>query len=177
MRYRGWLIGGGMVTTMAIGIYGAVSSTAQGTWQSAGEVAPPELLTQIAQEHLSSDFQGDLTQMQIWKIQQSGQATPLYLVDTRLTDSDDHPLCGQAGCAFLAYIPDQPIYRSVFVAYLNPYLPPDTELFSVGDQLHAGLPDLILYQLEAHHLQRLTLAFQGDRYEVVETQILPETYE
>ncbi|MEL6327037.1 MAG: hypothetical protein AAFQ61_09065 [Cyanobacteria bacterium J06626_23] len=177
MRHRFWLISGGLATATATGIYGTLSSTAQGTWQPAGEVLPTELLEQIQSDHLQPEFLGNADQMRAWKIQQSGQPIPLYLIDSRLTESDEQPLCGQSGCAFFAYVPNGQHYRSVWNAYLDPRLPPDLNLITATDNLQNRLPELILYQLERGQLQQFTLAFDGDRYEVVEAVNLPNSHE
>ncbi len=171
---------GGLLTALAMGVYAKTSSTAstaQTTWQLAGEIAPPELLEQIGAEHLSSSEPVNLSQMRVWKIHQPRQATPLYLIDTRLADSDQQPLCGKAGCAFLGYIPGKQSYQTVFNTYLDPHLPPDTELLSVTDTLQSGLPTLTLHQLEGQQLQRFTVAFDGTHYAVITVDNLSSPHE
>ncbi|WP_163666193.1 hypothetical protein [Adonisia turfae] len=177
MGYRRWLMLGGLSVALAVGVYAKTSSTAQTGWQLAGEIAPPELLKQIGEEHLSSPEPVNLSQMRVLKVHQSRQSAPLYLVDTRLADSDQQPLCGKAGCAFLGYIPGQQSYQTVFNTYLNPHLPPDTELLSVTDTLQSGLPTLTLHQLEGQQLQRFTVAFDGIHYAVVTVDNLSSSHE
>ncbi|NEP20383.1 MAG: hypothetical protein F6J97_26470 [Leptolyngbya sp. SIO4C1] len=115
--------------------------------------------------------------MSVWKIQASGQAAPLYLIDSRLAGDAPNPLCGTAGCVFFAYIPSSDRYQQVFLAYLDPRLPPEVELFEVITTLEEGFPTLMVHQLDGRHLQQLTLSFTGQRYEVVNTQHLPQVYE
>ena len=177
MGYRKWLMLGGLSTALAVGVYAKTSSTVQTSWQLAGEIAPPELLKQIAEEHLSSPEPVNLSQMRVLKVHQSKQSAPLYLVDTRLAESDQQPLCGKAGCAFLGYIQGKQKYQTVFNTYLDPHLPPDTELLLVSDTLQSGLPTLTLHQLEGQQLQRFTVAFDGTHYAVVTVDNLSSPHE
>ncbi|MEA5464059.1 hypothetical protein [Leptothoe sp. PORK10 BA2] len=177
MGYQRWLMIGGLSVAVAVGVYAKASSTAQTTWQLAGQIAPPELLKQIGEEHLSSPEPVNLSQMRAWKIHQPRQSAPLYLIDTRVTDSEQQPLCGKAGCAFLGYIPGQQGYQTVFNTYLDPHLPPNTDLLSVTDELQSGLPTLTLHQLDGQQLQRFTVAFDGTYYAVVTVDNLSPTHE
>jgi len=177
MGYRRWLMLGGLSVAFVMGVYTKTSSTAKTTWRLAGEIAPPELLKQIGEEHLSSLEPVNLSQMRVLKVHQSRQSSPLYLVDTRLAESDQQPLCGKAGCAFLGYIPGKQDYKTVFNTYLDPHLPPDTELLSVTDTLQSGLPTLTLHQLEGQQLQRFTVAFDGTHYAVITVDNLSSPHE
>ena len=176
MGYRRWLMLGGLSVAVVV-VYAKTSSTAQTSWQLAGEIAPPELLKQIGEDHLSSPEPVNLSHMRVLKVHKPRQSGPLYLVDTRLAESDQQPLCGQAGCAFLGYIPGQASYQTVFNTYLDPHLPPDTDLLSVTDTLQSGLPTLTLHQLEGQQLQRFTVAFDGTHYAVVTVDNLSSPHE
>ncbi len=155
----------------------AISQSAQPTWQLGQTVAPPELLEQVAQDHLNPEFPVDPGQMRILKIQQSRQAQPFYLIDARLAQSDTQFLCGAAGCAFWAYRRDQSGFQKVFSAYLNPHLPPGTPLVEPLPILENGLPQLTVHQLDGTVLQHLTLVFNGQVYAIAQVDYLPISYE
>ncbi|NET40228.1 MAG: hypothetical protein F6K19_51230, partial [Cyanothece sp. SIO1E1] len=61
--------------------------------------------------------------------------------------------------------------------YLKPQLPPDITLFAPSEILQHGLPVLRVNQLESNQRQQLTLAFNGQAYDIMATQLFPQTYE
>ncbi len=170
-----------LLVFLAGGIYAALPKTAQGdTWQPASSIAPPELMAQVIQENINPEIQVNAAQMRVWKIQLPGQSTPLYLIDSRIANSagspQNNPLCGALGCAFWGYVQEEN-YRRVFASYLDPRLPPDIPLIEPTNIIQNGLPNLKINQLQNHQIQQLTLSFNGQFYEAVETQLLPQRYE
>ncbi|MGF1498406.1 MAG: hypothetical protein ACFB8W_16520, partial [Elainellaceae cyanobacterium] len=153
---------------------------AQGSWQFA-KSAPSDLMQQVLAENIGSPSLVDASQMRVLRVQQSGQPTPLYLIDTRTADSSNssggNPLCGALGCAFLGYLPGDEGYQQVLGIYLNPNLPPDIPLFQLSEALHNELPILQVNQLEGHQIQQLTLTFNGQEYEVTQAELLSQRYE
>ncbi|NEQ47480.1 MAG: hypothetical protein F6K00_29635 [Leptolyngbya sp. SIOISBB] len=145
----------------------------QPSWQLAREAAPSALLTQVAADNLHPDVTVDAGQMSVLKLQQAGQAQPLYLIDARLVDSETQPLCGVAGCALFGYIREQSGFRQVLKAYLNPHLPQGQTLLQPTGDLHQGLPTLVALQLVETDLQQITLAFDGQTYAVDRLDYLP----
>ena len=136
-------------------------------------------MQQAASEYLTSEFDDQLDQLSVLKIWQSGQAEPLYIINSRIPtlEMDKNPLCGALGCLFLGYVQTNNGYQNVFSSYLDPRLPPDIALIEVSDTLQNEMPELIVHQLEGNQILRLRLTLNNGRYEVVETQHLPERYE
>jgi hypothetical protein len=159
----------GLVITILCG-------TAQNQWKLAKDIAPPELLKQIAQENFQPGKAVEVEQMKIWKIENS-----LYLIDTRIVDDAKEPqtnlLCGKEDCLFLGYVLKGERYQRVLDLYVNPRLPPKIPLWHVLPQLSNGLPCLVIRQLIHHQIQAAKLCFNGTSYEVVASQLLPERYE
>ena len=160
-----------LLMTVCVGILYARSP--QPSWQLAREAAPPALLTQIEANNLHPDVMVDAGQMSVLKLQQAGQAQPLYLIDARLVDSETQPLCGAAGCALFGYIRDQSSFRQVLATYLDPHLPPGQTVLQPTGDLHQGLPTLVAMQLVETDLQQLTLVFDGETYAIDRLDYLP----
>jgi hypothetical protein len=164
-----------------VGLIDKQAAASDADWSHAAQSAPSELLEQIRTETLSPNAPVDVGRMKVWKVQQSGQTQPLYLIDSRVTDSAErsnaNPLCGSSGCAFFGYLATMNGYQQVLNVYLDPRLPPNVPLIELGDGLQAGLPVLKVNQLEGDRIQLLSLSFNGQKYEIIETQLLPQRYE
>lgn len=172
---------GVMLIFSAIAVFAALPEDATETnWQSAAN-APSELLDQLVSDNLPADLSIDATQMQVWEIQLAGQPAPLYLIDTRVANSAEdpagNPLCGALGCAFFGYVLTNGSYEQVLDAYFRPELPPEMSLFELAEALQNDLPVLKVNQLEGDQIQQFTLVFNGEQYENVEIQTLPQRYE
>jgi hypothetical protein len=165
------------LVVLILGFVAVMSQPTQPTWQLGQTVAPPELLEQVAQDHLNPEFPVDPGQMRILKIHQSRQAHPLYLIDARLAQSAAQTLCGAAGCAFWGYRRTESGFQPVFSAYLNPHLPPGPPLIEPLPTLENGLPQLAIHQLDGTVLQYLTLAFNGQVYAIAQVDYLPTSYD
>ena len=140
--------------------------------------APPTLLEQVVAENFNSTYASHVDPFQVMKYQQFGQSAPLYWVDTRLSEANgSNPLCGISSCAFFAYIPTDRSYRKVLSLYLNPHLPPDVALLERMEILHHKQPVLHIHQLEGHHLRQFTLAFNGQQYDITDSQLLAKRYD
>ncbi len=174
MKWHFWAIGGFSLVSLPV-IFRFPRSAAQGQWQPASQVLSAELQLQIRKENLQPGTPVDIGQMRVLIVQRSPQ--PFYLIDTRVADAakgpDVNPLCGADDCLFLGYRANQRVLN----IYLNPKLPPNVTLIQPIDQSQAGLPCLRINQLEQQKLHRTKLCFNGNTYEIMETQILPEVYE
>jgi hypothetical protein len=179
MKLKTGLMAGGLAIALPliIGVYQVWPRPEKSDWQPAETIAPPELMEQAANEYLSASFDGQLGKLSVMKIFQSGQSEPLYIINSRIPDIEMHknPLCGALGCLYLGYVQTSNGYQNVFNSYLDPRLPPDVSLIEVSDDLQNEMPELIVHQLEGRQLLRLRLTLNSDRYEVVETQYLPES--
>ncbi|KAM3099287.1 hypothetical protein ACKFKF_15145 [Phormidesmis sp. 146-12] len=181
-RMRFFTIAGLMISAIVVlGIINQSASVEIG-WREAAHNAPPELMQQVVEENLSSDFKGDSGRMKVLQIQRSGQSKPLFLIDSRIANeanqSAGNPLCGASGCQFFGYVSTQNNrYQRVLAAYFNPRLPPKIQLFDITHRLQNGLPVLTVNQLEDKQIRQFIFAFNGKFYELVETQLLPKVYE
>ncbi len=150
-------------------------------WQPAQSIVPPELLAQIAHDQLEAETTVAPGQMKAWKIKSPAQTQELYLIDARTNHSkspQQNPLCGMAGCLFLAYRSTaEHGFQPVLSAYLNPLLPANIPLIQPTSKMQSGLPCLAIQQLEAAKVRTYTLCFNGQRYETVDTQLQPKTYD
>jgi hypothetical protein len=170
------------ILASTIAVLAMKSASVETGWQEAARSAPPGLIQQVAKENLSSDFAGDIGRMKVWKIFQSRQSKPLFLIDTHITNEATqlygNPLCGAMGCKFLGYVSTaKNQYQQVLANYFKPQLPPKISLIEPTPTIRNGLPTLKVNQLERKQVKQTMLAFDGKRYEVVETQLLPKVYE
>jgi hypothetical protein len=120
----------------------------------------------MMQDNLSPTFLVDPGQMQMWKVQVARQRQPLYLVDSRVEGIEMQPLCGAVGCAFFGYIPHDAGFQRVLATYLNPHVPPGQILIEPTSTIENGLPQLIVNQLGGDDLQKFTLTFNGQAYDI-----------
>ncbi|MEL7358228.1 MAG: hypothetical protein AAFN40_16895 [Cyanobacteria bacterium J06560_6] len=178
MKLKTGILAGGVAIALPliIGVYQVWPRSENSPWQLVANAAPPGLMMQIGTENLASGFDAQLGQMKIMRPWQPGQTLALYLIDSRAADlsTQDNPLCGALGCAFFGYVPTDNGYQNVLSLYLNPHLPPDIPLIEATDELQNQMPELIIHQLEGTQLLRMRLVLNNERYEVVETQYLPE---
>jgi hypothetical protein len=185
--HRKWLklfglFGMALVSLLALSIYWSGSNAiAEGNWKLAADAAPPGLVAQIQAEMLSPKYAAETGKMKLWEIEISGQQHSLYVINAQtanLVKPNANPLCGDAGCAFFAYIPTgKEQYQQVWNAYLNVHLPPKVILFEVPDTLRNGMPVLKINQLQGRRVQQLHLTYNGQTYEVTTTLLTPQTYE
>jgi len=102
------------------------ASSTQNGWQPIAKIAPPALLQQFRQDytpHLPPDWQGDIGQALMLKLEQPG-SLPLYLIDTGISPPghpEQTPTCGMLGCLFLGYIPKENGYQLVLNNYINDF--------------------------------------------------------
>jgi hypothetical protein len=156
--------------------HSASSDTPQ--WQSISR----KLSAQVITENFRPSIPVDAGRLKTWKIQQPGQAAPIYLVDSRLSDRAEYPrvspLCGASGCAFLIYKPDNDRhFQQIWSAYLNVNLPPTVPLFEPSPNLSHGLPVLNINQVEGKRIRRSRLSFDGKVYEITQSTLMPQIYE
>lgn len=137
-------------------------------WQSADRIAPSQLMERVIQENFVPWAQERVvpTQMRVLLIEQPGQQTPLYIIDTRTdyNNPTNNLLCGSGGCNFLGYIQERDRPKRVFSVYLNPDLPPGIPLIEIGQSLSNGLPCLFFNQLEGEQIAKIQFCFDGQQY-------------
>ncbi|MEO0769056.1 MAG: hypothetical protein AAFY72_06425 [Cyanobacteria bacterium J06649_4] len=177
MKLKTGLMVGGLAIALPLmfGVYQVWPRSTKSDWQPAEAIAPDELMAQAAEENLGPSFDGQLGQLKVMKIVQSGQVAPLYLINSRIPSLPIHenPLCGALGCLFLGYVQTSTGYQNVLSTYFDLRLPPDIALLEVGDELQNEMPELIIHQVEGNQLLQLRMALNHERYEVIDTQYLP----
>jgi hypothetical protein len=162
------------------GSFGKGDEGTQTGWKPASQIAPPGLLEQVVRENIQPGVFIDARAMKLWKIHPTKSRQALYLIDTRIAKggvSQKNPLCGAAGCVFLAYTQSGDRYQRVLNTYLNPLLPPGVPLIQPASELQSGLPCLLVNQLENQKIRASKLCLNGRNYEVVESHLLPKVYE
>jgi hypothetical protein len=157
------------------------NAIAESNWKLAADAAPPGLMAQIQAEMLNPKYAAEVEKMKLWEIEIPGQQHSLYVVNAQtasLVKPNANPFCGNAGCAFFAYIStEKEKYQQVWNDYLNVHLPPKVTLFEVPDTLRNGMPVLKINQLQGRRVQQLHLTYNGQTYEVTTTLLTPQAYE
>ena len=169
LRFKPLLVSLVVLLTLVVWLWPRSSQT---DWRLAQDVAPLPLLSQMLEDNLSPTFPVDPGQMQMWKVQVAGQRQPLYLVDSRVVDSEIQPLCGAIGCAFFGYISYDAGFQRVLATYLNPHVSPGRSLIEPTTTVEHGLPRLLVNQLGVEGLQQYTLGFNGQVYEIQQIDTL-----
>jgi hypothetical protein len=163
-------------------ILSASFNSASDQWHGTGNRVPTKLMLRIKQENLHPEIPVDVERMRIWKIQKPEQSHPLYVVDSRITDLAKYPrvnpLCGASGCAFFIYEQtEHQDFQRIWSNYLNVNLPPTIALFALEKDFSKGLPVLTINQMEGKRIRQSHISFNGNVYEVTQTNLLPQIYE
>lgn len=141
-------------------------------WRLSGNHAPRGLVTQFAKDNAINLDKFDTDKMTVREVKLPRQAQPLYFIDPRISKEDiqKEPLCGMAGCLFTGYVKTGwRDFQSVFGFYLNPWIPPEFDLFWPEVELRNGMPLLHIIQKSPYKgmgLVRSTLVFDGNQYVV-----------
>ena len=141
-------------------------------WRLVRNHAPRGLVTQFAEDNDINLDEFDADEMKIREVKLPQQAQPLYFIDPRISKENiqKEPLCGTAGCLFTGYVKTGwRDFQSVFEFYLNPWIPPEFDLFWPEIELRNGMPLLHIIQKSPHRrmgLVRATLVFDGNQYVV-----------
>ena len=153
------------ILLVLIGVAGCSSSAATVPWQKATAAVPEPVLEQVIQEHTDLDIAQAKKNRLAWTV--DGRAVKLTLFNFNTPK-----LCGALGCFYVGYWlrENQPAVE-VLQNYLNPNLPANKPLFQVGENRGQALPCLEVLQMEGDRLRQLNYCFNGDRYQLADSQL------
>ena len=155
-----------LLLSVFIGVAGCSSSAATVPWQKATAIVPEAVLEQVIQSNTEMDVAQAKETLLAWSV--DGKEGKLTLFNFNTPN-----LCGALGCLYTGYWlrENQPIVE-VFQNYLNPNLPANKPLIQVGEDRSQALPCLEALQMEGDRLRQLNYCFNGDRYQLADSQLL-----
>ncbi|MEM8502263.1 MAG: hypothetical protein AAF716_03815 [Cyanobacteria bacterium P01_D01_bin.1] len=160
------------ILVVGIAFHFLIVSDGSPDWRLAGNHAPRGLLTQFVKDNAINLDKFDADEMTVREVNLPRQTQPLYFIDPRISKENiqKEPLCGMAGCLFTGYVKTgRKDFQSVFEFYLNPWIPPEFDLFWTELELRNGMPLLHIIQKSPRKgigLVRATLVFDGNQYVV-----------
>ena len=154
-----------LLLSVLIGVAGCSSSAATVPWQKATAVVPEPVLEQVIQANTDLDIAQAKETLLAWTVNGKDSKLTLFNFNTP-------KLCGAVGCLYAGYWlrENQPAVE-VFQNYLNPNLPASNPLFQVGEERGQPLPSLKVLQMEGDRLRQLNYCFNGDRYQLADSQL------
>jgi hypothetical protein len=155
---------------------GCSTATAQGNdlWISLSEANLPGLRSQLQQKYSSDAFLIDAGRMRVLRIK---AASPLYLVDTRVTVEPQqrslNPTCGTAGCALVGFAQSGKEFREVLSVYLDPVPPEGKPLVETATTTQNGLPCLNFNQRQrtTKQIEVVEWCYDGQRYQFTSSSV------
>lgn len=154
-----------LLLSVLIGVAGCSSSAATVSWQKATAVVPEPVLEQGIQANTDLDMAQAKETLLAWTV--DGKAGKLTLFNFNTPN-----LCGALGYLYAGYwLRENQAAVEVFQNYLNPNLPANKPLFQVGENRGQPLPCLEVLQMESDRLRQLNYCFNGDRYQLANSQL------
>lgn len=155
-----------LLLSVLIGIAGCSSSAATVPWQKATAVVPEAVIEQVIQTNTGMDVAQAKETLLAWSV--DGKEGKLTLFNFNTPN-----LCGALGCLYTGYwLRENQSAVEVLQNYLNPNLPTNKPLFEVGESQSQDLPCLEVLQMEGDRLRQLNFCFNGDRYQLADSQLL-----
>ncbi len=155
----------GLLVTVLFSVVSLISMARAIPWQSANQYFEAAVLEQIVTDNASLPPIG---------IEQHVRVQEL-LSDPRLVlvDFNSEQVCGSLGCAYSVYLEQDNGFQLVFQQYLNPHLPPDVELVTLGDypSWESALPCLVIHQLVESGLQKMQVCYHSGSYRITEKTV------
>ncbi|MBS3030680.1 MAG: hypothetical protein HCA25_00130 (plasmid) [Dolichospermum sp. DET50] len=135
-------------------------------WNKAVDVVSTPVLEQVIRDNTNLNPKASAENILIWNVSEKDGKLTLFNFNTP-------DVCGALGCLYAGYWlrNDKPITQ-VFLSYLNPTLPPGKQLFVVGENRNQSLPCIKVLQTEKQQLRQLNFCFNGNRYQVADSQLL-----
>ncbi|NJL35436.1 MAG: hypothetical protein HC840_02045 [Leptolyngbyaceae cyanobacterium RM2_2_4] len=163
-----------LLLSVLIGAAGCSSSAATVPWREAAAVVPEAVIEQVIQTNIDMDVAQAKETLLAWTV--DGKEGKLTLFNFNTPN-----LCGALGCLYTGYwLRENQSAVEVFQNYLNPNLPSNKPLFQVGEDRGQVLPCLKVLQMQgdslrdgkAERLRQLNYCFNGDRYQLADSQLL-----
>lgn len=155
----------GLLMTLLFSVITSISTAKATSWQSANQYFEATVLEQIITDNATLPPVGIEQQMRVQEL--------LHQPRLVLVDFNSEQVCGQLGCAYSLYLEQDNGFQRVFQQYLNPHLPPDVDLISLGDypSWESALPCLTIHQLVESGLQKAQVCYHRDSYKITETTV------
>ena len=155
-----------LLLSVLIGVASCSSSAAIVPWQKATTVVPEAVIEQVIQSNTDMDVAQAKETLLAWSV--DGKEGKLTLFNFNTPN-----LCGALGCLYTGYwLRENQSAVEVFQNYLNPNLPANKPLIQVGEDRGQALPCLEVLQMEGDRLRQLNYCFNGDRYQLADSQLI-----
>lgn len=155
-----------LLLSVLIGVAGCSSNAATVPWREATAVVPEAVIEQVIQTNTDMDVAQAKETLLAWSV--DGKEGKLTLFNFNTPN-----LCGALGCLYTGYwLKDNQSTVEVFQNYLNPNLPANKPLIQVSEDRGQALPCLEVLQMEGDRLRQLNYCFNGDRYQLADSQLL-----
>ncbi|WP_016948747.1 hypothetical protein [Anabaena sp. PCC 7108] len=155
-----------LLLSMILSLVGCSLNAATINWKKAVDVVSTPVLEQVIRDNIELNTKAAAENILVWDV---GVKDGNF----RLFNFNTPEVCGALGCLYAGYWfkSNQPITQ-VFLSYLNPNLPPGKQLFAVGETRNQPLPCIKVLQTEKQQLRQLNYCFNGNRYQVADSQLL-----
>ncbi|MTJ55831.1 hypothetical protein FJR38_25785 [Anabaena sp. UHCC 0253] len=155
-----------LLLSVLCGLGGCSLNAATLTWHKAVNLVSSSVVEQVIGENTNLNPQTSVDNTLAVNV--AGKDGNLTIFNFNTPD-----VCGALGCLYAGYWfkPNQPITQ-VFLSYLNPTLPPGKQLLAVGENRNQSLPCVKVLQTEKQQLRQLNFCFNGNRYQVADSQLL-----
>lgn len=155
-----------LLLSVLIGTAGCSSNAATVPWRKATAVVPEAVIEQVIQANTDMNVAQAKETLLAWSV--DGKEGKLTLFNFNTPN-----LCGALGCLYTGYwLRENQSAVKVFQNYLNPNLPANKPLIQVGEDRGQALPCLEVLQMEGDRLRQLNYCFNGDRYQLADSQLL-----
>jgi hypothetical protein len=157
-----------LLLSMILSLVGCSLNAATVNWKKAVDVISTPVLEQVIRDNTELNTKTAVENILVWDV---GVKDGNF--NFRLFNFNTPEVCGALGCLYVGYWfkQSQPITQ-VFLSYLNPNLPPGKQLLAVGETRNQSLPCIKVLQTENQQLRQLNYCFNGNRYQVADSQLL-----
>ncbi|MBD2694165.1 hypothetical protein [Anabaena catenula] len=155
-----------LLLSMILSLVGCSLNAATVNWKKAVDVVSTPVLEQVIRDNTELNTKVAVENILVWDVGVKDGNFKLFNFNTP-------EVCGVLGCLYAGYWfkPNQPITQ-VFLSYLNPNLPPGKQLLAIGETRNQSLPCIKVLQTENQQLRQLNYCFNGNRYQVADSQLL-----
>lgn len=155
-----------LLLSMILSLVGCSLNVATVNWKKAVDVVSTPVLEQVIRDNTELNTKAAVENILVWDVAVKDD-------NFRLFNFNSPEVCGALGCLYAGYWfkPNQPI-TEVFLSYLNSNLPPGKQLLAVGETRNQSLPCIKVLQTEKQQLRQLNYCFNGNRYQVADSQLL-----
>ncbi|MBD2295034.1 hypothetical protein H6G06_16475 [Anabaena sphaerica FACHB-251] len=155
-----------LLLSMILSLVGCSLNAATLNWKKAVNVISTPVLQQVIRDNTELNTKAAVENILVWDV---GVKDGNF----RLFNFNTPEVCGALGCLYAGYwFKSNQQITQVFLTYLNPNLPPGKQLLAVGETRNQSLPCMRVLQTEKQQLRQLNYCFNGNRYQVADSQLL-----